>query len=74
MISRYPSFFSDVLNILVAHFTNQNIQNLETKMFIHNISSEQVILPLCLLSPNSLLEQVFGVKKQLGAAVSRTAA
>lgn len=74
MISRYPSFFSDVLNILVAHFTNQNIQNLETKMFIHNISSEQVILPLCLLSPNSLLEQVFEVKKQLGAAVSRTAA
>lgn len=74
MISRYPSFFSDVLNILVAHFTNQNIQNLETKMFIHNISSEQVILPLCLLSPNSLLEQVFGVKKQLGAAVSRAAA
>lgn len=74
MISHYPGFLSDVLNVLVTRFTNQNIRNLETKMFIHNISLEQVILPLCLLSPNSLMEQVFGVKGQLGAAVSRAAA
>lgn len=44
MINHYPGFLSDAFNILVTHYTNQNIWNSVTKMLIQNILLEQVRL------------------------------